>query len=432
VDIKQIENIVSRASQVLPPLSDWDGVELCTLLPVLSVTLSTKIVVRTESLRTLINILPDLVDYALNGEVLAASRATAASCVFSIVALYQDNTMECIGLALLRNQIFPIIVGCFAAEDKSSDAENPNELLDAMNLAAMIASAASVRSGNSAILADEVARFFVLVACEGAVSAPVLGVTTPLDCIVDNRRQQNIEISTFAATALGSLLSVNGSPFAKQRLAHGILPIVLSSLQMRSSSIASSDIGTLLCVCHIICCVSVKALGQEKLENLALAIVKGLERVLKELISGDESDLSKLEIVDQLISLLLASLVKLYNQSLSSVCEECCNLSIRSHFQQSNPTFTFFYQQIIPHIGTIVPSLLLITLTMDKVENAPPNLLALQFLLTLAHSTDKRVVHFCKAYKSTVLKHLAQALDNPSSQVRRSAVKTANIWSLIQ
>ena len=167
MDIKQIENIVSRASQVLPPLSDWDGVELCTLLPVLSVTLSTKIVVRTESLRTLINILPDLVDYALNGEVLAASRAPAASCVFSIVALYQDNTMECIGLALLRNQIFPIIVGCFAAEDKSSDAENPNELLDAMNLAAMIASAASVRSGNSAILADEVARFFVLVACEG-------------------------------------------------------------------------------------------------------------------------------------------------------------------------------------------------------------------------------------------------------------------------
>lgn len=74
----------------------------------------------------------------------------------------------------------------------------------------------------------------------------------------------------------------------------------------------------------------------------------------------------------------------------------------------------------------------MITLIMDKVENAPPNLFALQFLLTLAHSTDNRIVHFCKAYKSTVLKHLAQALDNASSQVRRSAVKTANIWSLIE
>jgi len=342
VDIKQIEKIASRASQVLPPLSDWDGVELCTLLPVLSVALSSKIVVRNESLRTLTNILPDLVDYAMNGEVLAASRATAASCVFSIVALYQDNAIECIGLALLRNQIFPIIVGCFAAEDKSSDTEKPKALLDAMNLAAMIASAASVRGGNSAITADEVARFFALVACEGAVSAPALGVIAPLDCIVDNRRQRNIEISTFAATALGSLLSVNGSPFAKQRLAHGILPIVLSSLQiMRSSRIASSDIGSLLCVCHIICCVSVKALGQEKLENLALAIVHGLERVLEELVSGDESNLTKLEIVDQLISLLLAALVKLYNQSLSSVCEECCMFLFDS-FSAISSIFTFF------------------------------------------------------------------------------------------
>ena len=69
---------------------------------------------------------------------------------------------------------------------------------------------------------------------------------------------------------------------------------------------------------------------------------------------------------------------------------------------------------------------------MDEVENAAQNLLAIQFLSTLTASTNSGIVHFCKAYKSTVLKHLAQSLDHPSSQVRRAAVKTANVWSIIE
>jgi hypothetical protein len=69
---------------------------------------------------------------------------------------------------------------------------------------------------------------------------------------------------------------------------------------------------------------------------------------------------------------------------------------------------------------------------MDEIENAANNLLAIQFLSALTSSTNSGIVHFCKAYKSTVLKHLAQSLNHPSSEVRRATVKTANIWSILE
>ena len=288
-------------------------------MPILSVALSSKVLMQEDTSHILNNILRDLVDYALNGEVPGASRSAAASCVFSVIASYQDKDNECIGLTLLQNQIFPIIVGNIEAEDKDSDIGISDALFDAMNFAAMIASAASQRGKKSSITADEVARFFVLVACEGAASAPVLGVRTPLDCNSDNSKQA-------AATALGSILSVNGNPFAKQRLAHMIIPIVLTSSSIQSSGFLSTDIGTLLCACHIICCVPVKAIGQEKLSGLVSAIVQGFEGVLQQMICVDDNSSGKSAIVDQLISLLLTALLKVYNQSLSTVSEESYSL----------------------------------------------------------------------------------------------------------
>jgi len=301
-------------SQVLPPLSDWDGAELCTLLPILSVILSSKVVVQDDTSVTLTKILSDLVGYALNEEALGASRSAAASCAFSIVASYQYKDNACIGLRLLHDHIFPTIVCGIQAEGITSDIKISDSLFDAINLAAMIASAASQRGTKSSITADEVATFFVLVACEGAARSPALGVTTTLDCNNDN-------IKRSAAMALGAILSVNGSPFAKQRLAHMIIPIVLSSSQIRSSRFSSADIGFLLCACHIVCCVPVKAIGQENLSGLVSAIVEGLEGVLQHTFSADDSSSSKPAIVNQLISLLLAALLKVYNQSLSCVSE---------------------------------------------------------------------------------------------------------------
>lgn len=76
-----------------------------------------------------------------------------------------------------------------------------------------------------------------------------------------------------------------------------------------------------------------------------------------------------------------------------------------------------------------MPALLLITITFD---GASLNLISMQMLVDLTDSVDDGVVHFCKTYKPTVLKHLATSLDHPSSQVRQATVQARNIWSVIE
>ncbi len=75
-----------------------------------------------------------------------------------------------------------------------------------------------------------------------------------------------------------------------------------------------------------------------------------------------------------------------------------------------------------------MPALLLINIISDGVSL---NLMSMQFLVNLTESVDDGVTHFCKAYKPTILTHLAKSLDHPSSQVRQSAVQTRNVWSII-
>jgi hypothetical protein len=335
-----------------------------------------------------------------------ASRSAAASCVFSIVAKHQVDNHECLGLKLLKNQICPVIVSSLDNETKDNADEQMSNLEDALKLAALVGSAAARRGRVSSLTADEVARFLVLISCEGAASAPALGITHPLDCMGDAKGKRAPEISILAASALGSMFNVDsGNPFARQRLAHLVVPIVLSSTVTQGEEISSTALGCLLCASHVVCGVPVKAMDQQKLFDLASIIIRGLEKVVALICSDSKTSQFEPEMLQGSLNLLLASLLKLYNQCPST---------------------------ILPHLGTLVPTLLLITISMNGIHTASLNLFAIQLLMCLTESTNDGVVHFCKAYKSTVLKHLAKSLDHPSVQVRQAAVQGRNIWSVIE
>ena len=132
-------------------------------------------------------------------------------------------------------------------------------------------SAAGCRGRTSLTTMDEIARFLAGLACDGVASSPVLGLT--LDSTIS-------QLSTISASALGAMLNVDGgNPLWKQRMVHLVAPILLSRLNPRSEDkLTDFEYGRLMCACHIICSVSLKSLGVEKLENLVALIVDSFER----------------------------------------------------------------------------------------------------------------------------------------------------------
>lgn len=336
-----METLIHRASQVLPPLSDWDGAELCTIIPVLSVVLGEGASLNSDMMETLIGVLPDLADYVLNRQIIGASRSAAASCLFSIIERYQLKSDECLGLKILKSHVSPVIVN--SLDDKSRDAldERMQSLEDAMNVAATIASAASHRGRASALTTDEVTRFLALVACEGAASAPELGISDPLDCAGDSIGNENGRIRSIAASALGSILNVaNINPFAKQRLVHLVVPIILSCHHTQNSDMNDNELGCLLCASHVICCINMKALGHQNLSDLACLIVKGLEKSIQILCTNHKSFSVNTTQTHKLITLLLTSLLKMHNQCPSTVSLNDIPYLSTSNITMTNSPFT--------------------------------------------------------------------------------------------
>lgn len=401
-----VKHVLSRVSQVIPPLSDWDGVELCTLLPVLSIILAndTEFLYQNHFQKTLIQIVPDLLDYALNKEASVASRSAAASCSFSIISKYQEDINTCVGLNLMRSNISPHIVKNIESLSTGEvNSYQQNDLVDALNLAAMVASASSQRGGASVRTADEITRFLALLSCEGAATSPSLGVDDPLDCNSDIYKDKSVEILVSAATALGSIFhGKRSNPFAKQRLAHITVPIILSSRLIDGSELSGTDLGSLSCASYILNSVQLKAFDQDKLSKLSARLIVGLDKVMHLYVSKAKNG-SMLVLLEELLSLLLTTILKLYYD---------------------------YPNQILPALGTIVPSCLLVTMCAEQISSVPLNLIAIQLLSSIIKCDDDRVVHFCKAYKQKVLVNLSKCLDHPSTQVRRAAVRTINLWSV--
>lgn len=307
----KVNNIVSRVSQLLPPLSDWDGVELFILLPVLSVLLSSGARLSDNSKEILVNITIDLSEYALTRGNSFAARSAASSCLFSIISTCQSAGVEdCCGLKLLRDKICPAIeTGINSRANK--DIDQNIDLSDAFNLAALVGSAASCRGRTSSIVSDEVARFLALLACDGAAKSPALGILTPLDCIGETACKRDTKISLIAASALGSMFNIEtNNPFSKQRLSHAVSPIILS-VQKQPSGLSSIEYGCFMCASHVVCNVNLAAVDLERLSKMVSLIVIGIE-ISVEIICGKSDAIVEQKDVLSLATILIAAMLKIY------------------------------------------------------------------------------------------------------------------------
>jgi len=143
------------------------------------------------------------------------------------------------------------------------------------------------------------------------------------------------------------------------------------------------------------------ALGKKGVLDLASLLTRGLEKcsispITHINIPSEQLILTKLS---ELRILLIASIVKLLEDRPDS---------------------------IIPHLATIMPSLLLLLNTPSDVRGIRVMLLALQALMSLATSTHPVMQKPFKSYKSEVLFYLVHPLDSPSIQIRQAAVQVRN------
>lgn len=213
----------------------------------------------------------------------------------------------------MRDTVCPLIVRKIESlERNQSHDEDMDELHDALNVTALIGSATACLGGSSSLIANEVARFLALIACDGTAHSVTLGIATPLDCKI-NSCYNNTDIPIIAGNALGFMLGVqNGSPFWRQRISHLILPIVLPQVSTPFSDI---EHGRLLCACHLVCCVSLPALGEKRVVNLASLIINGLEKSVDVSLSA----LTDRNAYRNLRTILIASLMKIMNDSPQAV-----------------------------------------------------------------------------------------------------------------
>jgi len=412
---KMQNEIISVVSNVLPPLDTNDSVKLCVVLPILSKVLSSngKKVGESES-DTLRSIAPYLTEYSLNMENEKSSRSSAASCLFSIVAEHQGNDSQCLALSLLCKFVSPVMMRAANQFIHKQEVSILNEFMDSIYLAALLGAAAGCRGRHSSKTADEVAKTIVLLACEGSAVSKMLEISA-IDCRSDNPTNHHIqELQVMAASALGSVLSVDkGGPFWKQRISHLILPIILSNINIGSSDILNNelnvDIGTLVCACHLMSCISVPALGKQRLNDLAELILRGFVQFLqteKLLYEAKDSNM-KPKMIQDMKSLVLATLLKLMDI----------------------PPDVF--ELPIDHYKIILPSLLVSCIQSDTITDIPSHLMSLQLLMNIAKLPSAEVRSFCKIHKLKVLSALEGSIDNPAVQVRQAAASVRNVWFIL-
>lgn len=292
-------------AEVLPPLSDWDNTRLCVILPVLSVLFASDHTFEEDALCPLV---PSLVEYVLTREYHKSARASASSCIFSIVSKHLRDENKCTIDKIMSDKLCPLMISSLTKiSNDSSSFYGITELQDVMNLTALIGSAAICGGGSLSSVGNDIVRLLTLISCQDNAEIITGGFFRALN-FGDICEKNKVTISMIASNAFGAILSVEtGNPFWKQRISHIVLPTLLSS----SETSPNIKQGRLLCIGHLVCCVPLRALGEKRRLDLVSIIIDGLEICvsfhLKNL--GDEN------IIQGLKQALLASLLRIIDDS---------------------------------------------------------------------------------------------------------------------
>jgi hypothetical protein len=416
----QMESLVKRISQVIPPLSVWQSGQLSVSLPFLSAVLSQGTYTlqnQTTENRVLVSLhsmVPYLTDCAMNSDFDARARSAAASCLFYLIARFQDpDAADCLSRGALSDVIMPSIV--VSAENLSAASNETAEkamvdLCESLDLAGLLGTAAACRGKSSSKNADLVASFLIKLSCDGTAQVPFVNDITMVDISGGNEAMMHFA----ASSAFGSMISTeDGGPFWRQRLVHMALRHLrqasngLDTKSMLSAaSLTPTEIGCLLTACFVIASSGATSLGEESLNALADRIMLDFCRIYAE---GSETNETIISLGSQMYSvkeMVLAAVVKLMAVAPATVAK---------------------------YNSTLVPSLLHAyndSFAKNPMMSAPCKILALQGLVN-AISFLEHAKSTLLALKPVVVSVLSSDTDNSSSIIRQAAIDTRNAWYTI-
>lgn len=298
--------IVDLLNQLLPPLSQWDEAKLCVIAPLLAAILSNAQDIRgllsdisSEVLKTMIG---QLSEFIISSKHEMKSRASAASCLFSIFLDADVEGLavsEMIGDTVSKSLVESLNILC-------SDGKNISaygRVHDIFNFIGEWGSISACKGGSYSSCADEIALFLVEMACTGASSFPFSKTLVELALQSEDRDK----VSMLPALSFGSMISVcNGNPFWRQRIVFKTLPAVMRVVQDEAKSQKSPPLGPLT-VCSILCCLPSSLLNESHGRQVAPLLIAGLVQLSKQYIDVIESESSVVDV----LGINLAAIIKM-------------------------------------------------------------------------------------------------------------------------
>lgn len=110
--------------------------------------------------------------------------------------------------------------------------------------------------------------FFVSWTCSGKSKIP----STSIEVTIPSQFRK--EISVLAAQAFGYMISIeSGSPFWKQRSCFIAMTDLLKTCEKNHTDVDNFSLGAHIAVTHMICCVPLKAIGEENVKKVTQFII---------------------------------------------------------------------------------------------------------------------------------------------------------------
>jgi hypothetical protein len=175
--------------------------------------------------------------------------------------------------------VAPIVTGAIAPSLCTT--VDATTAIEALQILALLASAAASRGGDSSPTADTLAQFLLEIACHGKSDLPFNeGTTKHFDSAAFDE-QPSIQLS--AASAYGSILAdSNLKPLMKQRLMYASFKFIKAAYeeerdQAKSGQIVKAPpVGLLLVVSHAMCHSDFARLDRLILHQLCTLVIEGL------------------------------------------------------------------------------------------------------------------------------------------------------------
>lgn len=144
IPTERLKSMLDYMVHILPPLSDWQTVQLGICLPLFSVVLQNSDLSDDERGHLSEMVIP-LTDFALHAKNNARARSEAASCLFWIIARHQTGS-GCLSHTALHETVFPEVQSRLSIlQDPAGEnkIEKVDAFVDALNFCALLVSSLS-------------------------------------------------------------------------------------------------------------------------------------------------------------------------------------------------------------------------------------------------------------------------------------------------